>query len=148
MKSKYLVMSFFLICMFVSGCSNYANGEPPELTVQVGEESISAVKGTYMWETEDLFSNKSVVADAMAPHQIAEDIEIQIVKPGQTAAFTFSDNSSPEVNAYIWEESRGNELKMDGNNVVLPSDKGKYIVEVMARWENGESSYTFVIEVR
>lgn len=146
---EYLII-LLLPLMIVTGCSQNSVGEePPDLTVTMEDKDFPAVKGTYTWETEGLFSNEAVIADAEAPYQIAEGMNIETVKPGQSATLNFSDDTKPELNAYTWkDENRSKQLEVNQNKIVLPSEKGKYVVEVMARWSNGESSYTFVIDVK
>ncbi|WP_347553186.1 hypothetical protein ABFG93_21715 (plasmid) [Pseudalkalibacillus hwajinpoensis] len=150
MKSlKYLIILLLPLTM-VTGClQNSVDEEPPDLTVNIEKKDFPAVKGTYTWETEGLFSNEAVIADAAAPYQIAEDMNIETVKHGEKATLNFSDDTTPKLNAYTWkDQSRSKELEVNQNKILLPSEKGKYVVEVMAHWPNGESSYTFLVEIK
>ncbi len=39
-------------------------------------------------------------------------------------------------------------FKLSNNFLVVPKEKCVYVYNVYARWEEGDSSYTFVFEVR
>ncbi|MGI8313879.1 hypothetical protein [Halobacillus mangrovi] len=146
---KYLSI-ILLSLTIVTGCmKDSVDEEPPDLTVNIEQKDFPAVKGTYTWETKGLFSNEAVIADAAAPYQIAEDMNIETVKPGGNATLNFSDDSNPKINTYTWKDQRrSKELEVNHNKISLPSKRGKYVVEVMAHWSNGESSYTFLVEVK
>ncbi|MFJ8244771.1 hypothetical protein [Peribacillus asahii] len=148
-NKKYLFAIAMLFLVIVVGCSSKIKEEPPEAIVKINNETIETVKGTYQWETKGLFSNNSVIADAAAPFQIAEDMKAQIVEQSSVANIEFTDESQPQLYAYLWEEEkRGAELPLNQHQIILPSEKGKYVIEINAEWSNGDSSYTFVVEVQ
>lgn len=139
-----LMSAFFFI---ITGCSNAT--EPPEAVATINGEKIEIVRGTYQWEKRGLFSNSTVIADAAAPFQIAADMKATLVKPGSAVSIEFSDGSAPQLDAYLWEgEERGKELSSKETQIILPSQSGKHVIEMMAKWPNGEASYTFVVEVQ
>lgn len=39
------------------------------------------------------------------------------------------------------------EIEQNANQITLPSNKGKYIYEVLAEWKSGTISYIFVVEI-
>ncbi|KAB7709055.1 hypothetical protein F9802_02700 [Bacillus aerolatus] len=146
---KYLFAILMLFLLIVVGCSSETKEEPPEAIVKINDENIETAKGTYQWETKGLFSNRTVNADAAAPFQIAEDMKAKIVEQSSVANIKFNDGSQPQLHAYLWEEEkRGEELPLNQHQITLPSEKGKYVIEINAVWSNGDSSYTFVIEVQ
>lgn len=148
-NKKYLFAIVMLFLFIVVGCSSKIKEEPPEAIVKINNETIEIVKGTYQWETKGLFSNNSVIADAAAPFQIAEDMKAKIVEQSSVANIEFNDGSQPQLRAYLWEEEkRGAELPLNQHQIILPSEKGKYVIEINAEWSNGDSSYTFVVEVQ
>lgn len=137
-----------LLCFLILGtaCTKGTKDEPPAAFVKIKDEKIEIAKGSYRWETKGLFSNHAVIADASAPFQLAEDLNVNVVS-NSGADVAFSDGSEPQVHAYVWEgEQRGKELSWKHDQLSLPSEKGKYVIELSAEWLNGEASYTFVIE--
>jgi hypothetical protein len=148
-NKKYVFAIFMLILLLAAGCSNETKKEPPEAIVKINGESINAAKGTYQWEIKGVFSREAVIADAAAPFQIAKDMKVTIVEQSSEAVIEFRDGSNPQLHAYLWEgEERGGALPLKQHYVTLPAKKGKYVVEINAKWSNGDSSYTFVVEVK
>jgi len=146
---KYLFAILMLFLLIIVGCSSETKEEPPEAIVKINGENIETAKGTYQWETKGLFSNNSVIADAAAPFQIAEDMKAKIVEQSSVANIEFNDDSQPQLHTYLWEEEkRGEELPLNQHQITLPSEKGKYVIEISAVWLNGDASYTFVVEVQ
>lgn len=143
-----LLMLLCSIILISSGCSS--SSEPPDALITIDEKTIELTKGSYHWEEDGLFSTNKIIADAAAPYQIAKNLDAEIVNKGSIAQMKFSDNSKPQLQAYLWEgERRGKELSFNGMRLTLPSQPGKYIIEVMANWsEYSDASYTFVIEIK
>ncbi|WP_099157133.1 hypothetical protein [Virgibacillus ndiopensis] len=155
MKINQCIMFFFMLLFCITaGCSNVTKEvptkeEPPEAKVQINDKNIQTTKGSYSWETKGLLSNSSVIADAAAPYQLAEDMAAKLVEKGSIANVKFTDGSKPQLEAYIWEEEvRGKRLSLNESKLTLPSQSGKHVIEIFANWPNGDASYTFVAEVQ
>lgn len=148
MRTKKFIFILTITALFIiSGCSNTT--EPPEAIVKINDENIDTTRGTYHWETDGLLTNNKIVADALAPFQIAEDMEAKILKQNSVVDVEFSDGSQPQLQAYLWEnEARGKELSLKEAQITLPSQTGKHVIEIIAKWPNGDASYTFVVEVQ
>ncbi|MFJ5621614.1 hypothetical protein ACIQD3_02565 [Peribacillus loiseleuriae] len=152
-KKKYLFTIIMLFIFNVVGCSSEATEEPPEMPpeviVKINGENIETARGTYKWESKGLFSNKTVIADAALPFQIAANMKAEIIEQSSLANIEFNDGSQPQLHAYLWEEEkRGEALLVNQREITLPSEKGKYIIEIHAEWTNGDSSYILVVEVQ
>ncbi|MGX2960646.1 hypothetical protein JNUCC23_15430 [Peribacillus sp. JNUCC 23] len=152
-NKQYLFALLIVFIIIVGGCSSKTAEEPPEMPpdviVKINGENIEIARGTYQWETKGLFSNQTVIADAAAPFQIAENMKAKIVEQSSVADIEFNNGSQPQLHAYLWEEEkRGEELPLNQHKITLPLEKGKYVIEIHAEWTNGDSSYTFVVEVQ
>jgi hypothetical protein len=148
--TKFIFALVTVMLLIITGCSGgTGKEEPPEAIVEINDGTIETSKGTYKWETQVFLSKNVVIADAAAPFQIAEEMEARIVPQGSIANIKFSDTSKPQLNVYLWEEEkRGKELSLIRNQLTLPSQIGRYVIEIFARWSNGEASYTFVVEIQ
>ena len=72
--------------------------------------------------------------DAAAPFQIAEEMEAKIVPQDSVGNIEFNDNTEPELNVYLWEgENRAKELSLKQNQLILPSQVGRYLIGIFAR---------------
>jgi len=145
-NSKKVVMLIFMIFLFMlSACSKKIEGKPPEAIVKINGEIMETEKGTYEWHT----NGNSIIADAASPYQIAEEMQVKVVEPNSAATIEFSNGTNPKLHAFIWtEQGRSEELAINGNKLTLPTEKRKYVIEIIAEWPNGEASYTIVVEIK
>ncbi|WP_284140578.1 hypothetical protein [Virgibacillus sp. LDC-1] len=147
MKHNLFKLSFLLIVVMLIAVGCKLEGEqkePPHMQVKINEITIEAQRGSYKWQ----YGNQHVVADAAAPFQIAANMDPVVVPAGESASILFTDQSEPEIEAYLWEETRSGTLEVDQNELTLPVETGTHIIEVFATWKAGEASYTFVVLVQ
>lgn len=87
-----------------------------------------------------------VHTDAASPSQIGENYNAIGLEPNTIINIEIEDN--PKISVYqLDENSRDKEVILRNNHLSVPSSKGRYIYDVLAKWPNGEVSYTFVVEV-
>ncbi|MCM3390642.1 hypothetical protein LG296_20140 (plasmid) [Ureibacillus chungkukjangi] len=148
---KFLITLLVLIVLafgiyFVVGLFN---AKPPSPMITVEGKKIEVAQGSYCWD--GLF-NYSICADSISPPMLIEHQEIKpvIVSPESELKIEFKKEPNENtLGANIWPND--NEVKnvsLRNNVLVAPKEKGVYVYDVYARWEEGDSSYTFVIEVR
>ncbi len=148
MKKWLFTACVCLLIFTLAGCGGVEAKDIPSIIVKVDGEAIDSQKGGYEWRTEKWFTTEAVVVDAMAPNQIAVEMNAGKVKQGSVAAITFSDESKPKIRSYLWNENeREKELEVSKQTITLPSKIGRHTIEVEGIWPNGEVSYTFVVEV-
>ncbi|MGN7175088.1 hypothetical protein BK139_08835 [Paenibacillus sp. FSL R5-0490] len=134
------------------GCSDKPVDQaefPPEKTAfaAVNGSEYPMEKGNFRWTRKKGIETESVTTDHASPNQMAEYLKPIPVKPDQRVKVKIEDN--PVMKVYLWNETgKEREIKMEDNQITVPSEKGKYIYEVLAQWKNGEISFTFVAEVQ
>jgi hypothetical protein len=149
MKRKEILTVLLVVFIVLTGCSKDIQNKPPSAIVIINGKKIETELGTYSWETKGLFSNHAVIADASSPSQIAENMKVIRVKQDSVARIKFSDDSSPQLKVFLWEENQqAKEIPLKGTQFKIPSQPGKYVMEISAKWSNGDASYTFVVEVQ
>ena len=116
---------------------------PPATTgfVKINETRYKMTKGNFKWEK----GNETVQTDASSPSQIAENFKAIIAEPNSEAKIEIEQH--PNLSVYLWD-SKEVKLAFKGNQISVPTIKGRYIYEVVAEWSNGEASYTFVVEIK
>lgn len=122
----------------------YSNDEfPPDITgtVKVNGKAYEMAKGGYYWRK----GNRNVQTDASGPMQLAEKYEAIEIEPGST--LTIEVEQTPQLSSILWSSNEKEEILKD-NQLTVPSKKGRYIYEILAKWSNGEVSFTFVVEVK
>ena len=113
---------------------------PPTLTVVCGEESVTAWRGTYSWETNNALgigtpgSGLAVCADSMHPIDIMK--ELPIVTAGEDCAFVFdAPPDSMTVRRYPLGMMPSYEnyetIIVEGSNISL--SEGAALYEVIAK---------------
>lgn len=143
---KKLLLVCFLLLM--AGCNSNPDsiGSPPPVSIKIGETSYRMERGSYSWSKELLFETEMVIADAASPYQIAQEIDTYTVKKNDTMEIVTSGN--PYLSVYLWDSSgRINEMQITDKKITAPDDSGEYIYEVFGEWENGDGSYTIVLEI-
>lgn len=97
-------------------------------------------RGGFEWTK----GNQSVLTDAASPEQIAESFKA--IDVHSEDEITIEVEQTPNLNVYLWNEER-KLVPFNNKQLTVPTDVGRYIYEVVAKWSNGRVSYTFVIEV-
>jgi hypothetical protein len=146
MKKFWFVTVFIMILfMAVTGCSREKT--PPEAVIKINHIQVEAAKGTYEWQYGFLY-HSALVADATSPSVIAKHLTPLTVHLGAFAKISFSNHSHPHLYAHIWENDReGKKLFIKQNQLTLPSEPGRYVILLHARWPHGNSDYVFSVDV-
>ncbi len=109
--------------------------------VTIHETTYEMTRGGFTWTK----GNQTVQTDAASPTQIAESIEAIVTEPSSKVSISIAQD--PHLNIYLWEAERNHYIS-EGNELIIPHTSGRYVYEVIAKWSNGEQSYTFVVEVK
>ncbi|MGM7684572.1 hypothetical protein ACSVDA_20835 [Cytobacillus sp. Hm23] len=121
---------------------------PPSMSgmFYINEMEYEMLVGNYKWERKQGLNSQVVQTDAISPYQIADNIEAVRVEPNDNINIQIEGN--PKITVYLWNENgREKEVMLNDKQVLIPNSKGHNIYEVLAKWPDGELSYTFVIEV-
>lgn len=125
------------------------NGDfPPAMTgfIYVNGKKYEMTAGNYKWERKVGSDTEAVKTDAASPSQIAESFNPIGIEQNTNIYIEIQDH--PKIYVYQWyENDRDKEVILKNNQIAVPSSEGRYIYEVLAKWSNGEVSYTFVVEV-
>lgn len=124
------------------------NSKPPTPIITVGEKKVEVVQGSYCWE--GLFNN--VCADTASPPEMIKHQRLKptIISPESAIKIEFKtepNKNSIGVNQWLQNGETEN-VPLNENIITAPKEEGVYVYDVSARWDKGDSSYAFVIEVR
>jgi hypothetical protein len=156
---KKLLFSIVIASLWLTGCTIGTVGTnnqmeeneedfPPSMTgiINVQGKEYEMEAGNYKWERKKGSETEVVQTDAASPYQIGENYNAIGVEPNTNIKIEIEDN--PKLSLYHWNENGIEKEAILKNNVLsVPSSKGRFIYEVLAKWSNGEVSYTFVVEV-
>jgi hypothetical protein len=160
MKSLLFAIILFS-SLWITGCSGgmvnagkevkvvSENEFPPSTpgVIKVNNTQYEMGVGGYKWERKLGSETQIVQTDAASPYQIAEDFKVISLEQNQKVRIDIEEN--PHLVVYLWNKAgREKEITINENQITAPASKGRYIYEVLAKWTNGEVSYTFVAEVK
>lgn len=156
MRSRFILPAFFLLLLLaLAGCGQTGATDaagnkiyPPDEQgyVVIDGEEKKLEKGNYSWEVKKGSTTEVTRTDAASPNQIAENVKTILAPPDTEMSFKLVGD--PTIKVYLWnEQEREKEIELQEGKFRTPTEKGQYIYEVLAEWENGEISYTYVIEL-
>jgi uncharacterized protein YcfL len=170
---KLTIAVMLVLTLIVSGCASHQDQDqdtveesvnsqeksitiqeelPPPIptgTIEIDEHQYEIVSGHFRWIRKVGSETEVTETDAPSPNQIAAEMEIIQSQPGKTATIQIDHQEEPRYSVYLWnEDDREEEISMEDNQFTLPAEEGVYVYEIIARWSNGEVSYTSVVEVR
>lgn len=115
----------------------------PKGIVKVNGNEYDMMAGGFEWSK----GNEHIQTDAMSPPQIAETMDAIELESGSEVRIEIEQN--PKLHLFLWEdEENPKSVQLNENQLTFPESEGRYIYEVRAKWENGEVSYTFVVDVK
>jgi hypothetical protein len=154
---KNVFFAIVIASLWLTGCTIGTAGTsnqmeeddfPPSMTglINVQGKEYEMEAGNYKWERKKGSETDVVQTDAASPYQISESYNAIVLEPNTDINIDIEDN--PKVSVYQWNQNGRDEgFTLKNNQLSVPSSKGRYIYEVLAKWPNGEVSYTFVVEV-
>lgn len=121
-----------------------ARPEPPELSIQVGEESFNSILGTYSWSVENEDSTfDGIEVDSVAPPELVSTMDPLQVTADTTITLDFEEEPD-RYTVRIWDED--NNILSESDEVDL-SGEGTVIYDVVAHWDQGTASYAFSLDI-
>lgn len=152
MQNNRLFLAYALMLLLLMGCATEAEETsgafPPSMSgaVIVEGEKYELEEGNSKWERKQGLETEVATTDAPSPSQLSEMVDAIQIAPNTEILVKIEQN--PDLSVYQWNETeREQEIPLKDNQFSAPSAKGRYIYEVFTEWEDGEVSYTFVVEV-
>ncbi len=79
---------------------------------------------------------------------MAKEHKQTVVSPNEEIKIDFKkEPKTIEVEQWIDNENTGN-IEVKTNSILAPKEKGKYVYNVLADWNQGDVNYVFSIEVK
>lgn len=147
---KKLLAIFLLTVGFVIGVSILivqSGSKPPLPFITVDGKKITVMQGSYCWRS--FFQGEC--ADMISPPEIIDRQGVNPVRVSPESRLKISFKKMPLKNtltANIWRNRNTESILLKNNSLTIPKEKGVYIYDLSARWEKGDSSYVFAIEVK
>lgn len=146
MKKRLLVMSALITAMICVVVMLSKSG-PPTPKVQADRQTIKVTRGTYCWEGR----LKTTCEDTALPPDIVKSQQMQPkrVAPNADIGIKFSRKPNADtLGVNIWSGEQAENVPLTNNHFRAPRRPGVYVYNIFARWDEGDASYTFTIEVK
>ncbi|MEK3934251.1 hypothetical protein MKY41_02950 [Sporosarcina sp. FSL W7-1349] len=124
-------------------------GEPPETSIQIGDDTYATKLGTYCWGTK--------CVDTVGPVEMLGETEPISAKPGETISFEVDHRPGPSA-IHVEQFADGNQIEVPAkdNQFPAPTEPGIYYYSIGAWWmdeedenlSHGDAFYAFKIEVQ
>lgn len=125
------------IAALLAGCMF---GDPPLPKVAAGKTKIPVTRSSYCWV------NKCV--DYVAPQEQLEDNTPTIVERGANIKITYSGSKPKTLSVKRSGDGSFTDVPVANGAIHAPTEPGIYYYLVSAWWKRGDSSGSFVIEVK
>lgn len=129
------------------GC-NTSNSEEAEQVPTSGEiivhsDKYEMIPGDYVSKGEPEIQS----VDTPSVLEFSEEFETLTVNKNSNIEIIIKEN--PSLTVFQWnEDEQTKEVALKDNKLNVPQKEGIYIYEVKAKWENGEASFIFDVEVK
>lgn len=121
--------------------------KPPLPNVTIEEMKVEVIQGSYCWE--GVFKKECV--DTFSPPELVKHQHVKAFVTSSESEIKIQFKNEPLENSLgvnVWRDSGIVErVLINEHSFTAPKSKGVYIYEVFARWDKGNSSYVFMIEV-
>lgn len=147
-KSLIILIVLVILAVGVYYAIGLFSVKPPTPIITVEGQKVEWVQGSYCWE--ELF--KGVCADMISPPELIKFQELEPVVVSPQSQLKIEFKKEPKENTLRVDKWLTNgeieNVPVSDNVIQLPKERGIYVYDVSARWDNGDSSYAFAIEVR
>lgn len=158
----FFISLLIIIALLASGCSAPPSPQqavdtktsqrikPPEIQLVLSDGALLySEPGAYDWTERYGDTEESVSVEADNPTVIGAKMDAVELKPEEKVAISFDWDSVPALEVFVhFEDGNTEEVALEGNTLVLPSEKGRYIYEVNGEWPEGKASYIFLAEIK
>ncbi|QCR33732.1 hypothetical protein [Lysinibacillus sp. SGAir0095] len=143
---KILILIFSVIC--ISGCnvlSSFDTFEPIEGKVVSDNKEYTMIIGDFGWVEEDFEANKKSLLDKKG---LADEFDTLELEKGTKIKIEFDESPLSLKMSEEGEDGIINSIDIREDEITLPTNEGYYIYEVNAKWDEGNISYVFDVNIK
>ncbi|QFF99000.1 hypothetical protein PB01_09235 [Psychrobacillus glaciei] len=146
---KIIVLMFFVIN--IAGCngipmpSNSTNYVQAQGNVIVKDQNYPMIIGDFEWKENDFETRKISESNI---YDLADEFNTLEVEKNEKLKIEIEQNPSSIIVNQWNEDGTIVTFERKGNEIILPSEVGYYIYEVLAEWNEGRITYIFDINIK
>lgn len=139
----------FLTSTILMGCSQVAGDEATSRYLDgkliVDDKEYNLIHGYYTYKDEEVEISK---LDPFSPTEAANQFDTLAVAKNSKIEIILEDKTA-FINVHQRNENgEVEEVLLDENVLIVPAEEGYYVYEVVGKWENGETTLVFDIDVK
>lgn len=144
------ILFFILIAVFISGCNKLSGGthvsEMVKGNVILNNKDYEMIISDFTWKTDNVELNK---LSPPVNEDIVREFKTLEVEKTDTMKIEFEHEQNPSSIKVYQKDEKGKIVKVDlkENEIPLPSETGYYLYNVKTKWEEGELSYVFDVNL-
>ncbi|WP_349409035.1 hypothetical protein [Pseudalkalibacillus sp. SCS-8] len=158
-RRRFISIHFILSILLLAACGTASPGEsssgsegekksleqPPDVSIQLAQQEIPHVKGTYCWKNE----SQGICVDKAGSVELTKDMEPTKVEKGETIRLSFQDLKPDDLHMTVWNNGEEKEQYEGQYEITVPTEEGVYVYDVFARWKDkGDQAYAFKVIVK
>jgi hypothetical protein len=159
---KILFILFSSLLLIITGCGNKFENlnevdndseqlqastykSPPKVTITNGEVEAKGVLGPYSWTYCCSNGNLTgIEASSDAPPNLVQNNEPLKVTSGTVVSIDF-ETAPIQYEVKTWDET--NAVTGTYTEIDTLNHEGRTVFEILATWEQGKASYSFLLEI-
>ncbi|WP_438298011.1 hypothetical protein [Sporosarcina sp. FA15] len=145
MKKTMLLMLTVIIIAGCNGISSNNTYKQAEGKVIVGTHDYIMMIGEFEWLDTDVKFRKIGSSDI---NDLAVGFNTLQVEKGGKLKIEIEENPSSIILKQWNEDETSDVVELKDNEIILPSEEGYYIYEVIVEWNKGKATYVFDINIK
>ncbi|MGF9976811.1 hypothetical protein ABE042_10400 [Viridibacillus arvi] len=145
MNRLFLIL---LTSMILVGCTQSAEEEASSMYLDgkiiVDNKEYNLIHGYYTYKDETVEAKK---LDPFSPMESANRFDTLIVEKNSEIKIELDKKATFITVIQLNEDGKVEEVPLNGNVLTVPAEEGYYVYEVVGKWENGETTLVFDIDV-
>lgn len=136
-----------LITIILAGSSGFLKGtiSQPEGRVIIDGEQYTMVSGNYEWKEDNVEIRTKSSTDI---NELAELFETVEVDKGETLKFEIEKNPISNKVTKLNEDGTTENIEMNDNEILMPSESGYYIYQLETIWSQGKQTFIFDVDIK
>ncbi len=136
-----------LITIILAGCNGFLHRtiSQPEGRVIIDGEQYTMVSGNYEWKEDNVEIRTKSSTDI---NELAELFETVEVDKGEILKFEIEKNPISNKVTKLNEDGTTENIEMNDNEILMPSESGYYIYQLETIWSQGKQTFIFDVDIK
>jgi len=136
-----------LIVVILAGCNGFTTGAVglPEGKVIMDGEQYTMITGNSEWKEDNIEISSKSSPDI---NELAELFETLEIDKDDTLKLEIGKNPSSNMVIKLNEDGTADKVEMKDSEILIPSESGYFIYQLITIWPNGKATFVFDVNVK